>query len=413
MCACRFGVSKGEMSVVSARRCLAFYGHSYTGYGPSMTFQEVLRAFGSEGIDTTAFMPRLRRRPDNDVRQIEGLPLLLRHLPWRYVSRLGVELAETKFREAVRAAGPGDFVFAFPNLSVEAVKEISDLGTPLIREMIGVHTGTARRIMVEEHAREGLPEFDAITEADVGAEIEWLRHADAIFAPNAEVTRSLLEFGISEDRIMETSYGWSPTRFPLAGKPRVFERVLVLLFVGRVSYAKGAHVLLRAWHQAGCPGRLMLAGQLEPELERRMATELAHKSVERLGFVTDLSATYAAANAFALPTLFEGGPQVTLEAAAHGLPLLVSPMGTARLVDHECEGLVIEPHDLAGWTDAIRLLAGNMAHARRMGDAARARAQDFVWETVSRQRARSIKAVLGNPATMPRPPVTTSALAAR
>jgi glycosyltransferase involved in cell wall biosynthesis len=382
------------MSVAFQAHCLAFSCNSYTGFGPSMTFHEVLRSFGAEGIDVTAFTPRLRRRPDNGVRQVPGLPSIFNNFPWRYVRRLGAGMTEAKLQQAVRSAGRDHFVYSFPDLSMQTVTEIGRAGLPLVREMIGVHRGTARRVRVEEPAREGLPPFDSISEQSVDDETEWLRHAQAIFAPNAEVTRSLLEFGVPEEKIIDTAYGWSPNRFPTADQAREFDKGLVLLFVGRVSFAKGAHHLLRAWHRAGCPGRLVLAGNVEAELENRFAVELAHPSVERLGFVNDLGPIYSSANAFALPTLFEGGPQVTLEAAAHGLGLLVSPMGTARLVRDGSEGQVIEPQAIADWAEAIQAFAKDLDRVKTMGDRARIRAQDFVWDKLSRERARSIKSAL-------------------
>jgi len=265
---------------------------------------------------------------------------------------------------------------------------------PIVREMIGVHRRTARAIMVEEHEREGLPPFDAISEESTLEEDAWLENASAIFAPNAHVHDSLVASGIPEEKILQTSYGWSPERFPRVHETRHYEGGLVLLFVGRVSYAKGAHLLLRAWREAGHPGRLLLAGTVEPGLAQRMSEELNHESVEQLGFVTDLAPIYASANAFALPTLFEGGPQVTLEGAAHGLPTVVSPMGTGRLVDHGVEGFVIEPHDIGQWSQAITDLARDPELRRELGNNARLAADRFRWENVSRERAVLIKRFL-------------------
>ena len=150
------------------------------------------------------------------------------------------------------------------------------------------------------------------------------------------------------------------------------------------------HLLLEAWKQAGIRGRLVLAGFLEPELKNLCADSLGPGNVVLPGFVRDVAGLYAEADIFAFPSLEEGGPQVTYEAMACGLPVIVSPMGAGAAARDGQDGYVIEPYDSAGWIAALQKLSADAALRAQMGNTARSRAQEFVWENVGRLRLAAL-----------------------
>jgi len=66
----------------------------------------------------------------------------------------------------------------------------------------------------------------------------------------------------------------------------------------------------------------------------------------------------------------ETGPLVVLEAHAVGTPVLGSNLGgIAELVKHNVDGLLIPPHDIRAWTDALARLAmdANLLERLRQG----------------------------------------------
>jgi UDP-glucose:(heptosyl)LPS alpha-1,3-glucosyltransferase len=92
---------------------------------------------------------------------------------------------------------------------------------------------------------------------------------------------------------------------------------------------------------------------------------------------------YAAADAFILPTAYEAFPLVTLEAAASGLPLLVTRVnGVEDLLQEGRNGWFVSPE---GRDIARRLneLAADGALARRMSAEARSAAAGFSWEAMT------------------------------
>jgi glycosyltransferase involved in cell wall biosynthesis len=91
---------------------------------------------------------------------------------------------------------------------------------------------------------------------------------------------------------------------------------------------------------------------------------------------------YAAADAFLLPTAYETFSLVTYEAAAAGLPLLVTRVsGVEDLLVDGRNGWFIEP-DAERIAGRLGELAGDPERRRSMGDAAREDSARFDWQGV-------------------------------
>ncbi|MGQ9784817.1 MAG: glycosyltransferase family 4 protein [Armatimonadota bacterium] len=96
------------------------------------------------------------------------------------------------------------------------------------------------------------------------------------------------------------------------------------------------------------------------------------------GFVHDVERFYSAADFFVLPTAYEALPIVSLEAAAAGLPLLVTRAGDIleNFVEDGMNGFHIE-RDPTSIANAISFLVANREKAKAMGAEAQRRAQAF------------------------------------
>lgn len=164
-----------------------------------------------------------------------------------------------------------------------------------------------------------------------------------------------------------------------AGVPR-------LLFVGRLRYYKGLHILLEALTRLRRPAHLLIVGT-GPEEARLRAQAQAAGLGARVSFLGELSdaelpAAYAAADVFVLPSHLraEAFGIVQVEAQAAGLPIVCAELGTGTsyVTQHGVTGLVVPPADPAALARALDLLLTNLDLARRMGAAGRARAmQEF------------------------------------
>jgi glycosyltransferase involved in cell wall biosynthesis len=156
----------------------------------------------------------------------------------------------------------------------------------------------------------------------------------------------------------------------------------LLLSVGRIEAYKGFDDVLAALallHErkalpAGWMWVVAGSGAAEAALRKRIPPHLAGR-VRLAGRVSDaaLHALYARAHAFVHATRYEGSSLVTLEAMAHGLPVVATRAGgIPDKVEDGRSGLLVEPGDVAGLAGALTEIAAEPARARRMGARGRA-----------------------------------------
>lgn len=159
-----------------------------------------------------------------------------------------------------------------------------------------------------------------------------------------------------------------------------------MLFVGRLRYYKGLHILLDAMHHMRTMAHLLLVGTGPEEQRLRAQAEAAglSKQVHLLGEVSDadLPTCYHAAEVFVLPSHLraEAFGIVQLEAQAAGLPIVCTELGTgtSTITQHGVTGIVVPPADAHALARALDVLLANPPLARSMGAAGRNRvAQEY------------------------------------
>lgn len=283
----------------------------------------------------------------------------------------------------LRTVHPGDIVYVWPPYDLQLIRRARDKGAIVIAERINCLGETSRDLIAPAFARRGLVmPSDWFTSEFIEAEREQMLACNFVTAPNDFVVRSAKAVGISDERILRTSYGFSPARLAGAIGLERRKRAPVFAFVGLGIMRKGLDVLLEAWEQANVNGTLTIAGSLDPEIQRAYQHVLARDDVRYVGFVSDIAKVYAEADVFVFPSHEEGGPQVTYEAAACGLPSIVSPVGAGRIVRHSIEGLHIDPLSVSDVATAIETLATDHELRHTLGSAAAVRAAEYTWSKV-------------------------------
>jgi glycosyltransferase involved in cell wall biosynthesis len=157
--------------------------------------------------------------------------------------------------------------------------------------------------------------------------------------------------------------------------------VPVIGFVGRLTRDKGIPELIEAFDailRAAPETRLLLVGwfdasedALGPALQARIRSHPCIHCTDRM--VDDTAPYYRAMDMLVLPTWREGFPNVVLEAAATGIPVITTEStGSRDSVIPEVTGLLIPPGYPEAIVESVLMLLGDPARRRRMGDAARA-----------------------------------------
>lgn len=158
------------------------------------------------------------------------------------------------------------------------------------------------------------------------------------------------------------------------------DEVLVLA-VGSLYPVKGHEFLLRAMTAlpaSGCRVVTAIAGTgFEESRLRELATSLGiNDVVQLLGYRSDIPDLLDAADVFVMPSLSEGLPMAMIEAMLAGKPIVASDVGgIPELLSTTDVGILVPPRDPEGLANALGRVISDPELRRRLGSAARARAQ--------------------------------------
>jgi len=163
-------------------------------------------------------------------------------------------------------------------------------------------------------------------------------------------------YGKPFERIRVIYNGYKPPA--VAGNPRanirhelgLSDQEVMLLFTGSGWERKGLEQAVRAAHLLRTENvRLVVAGR-----GKKRPARGAH--VRYLGTVQDMPSLYEAADLFILPTLYDPFSNASLEAAAHGLPVITTTAnGFSEVMIHGwCGEVVADPHNVPALADAVR-----------------------------------------------------------
>lgn len=185
-----------------------------------------------------------------------------------------------------------------------------------------------------------------------------LRRYERVICVSDDLREQCLRAGTPADRCVVIDNGIDCRRFrrqaaTSEAKRRLgFDSARLLVgSVGRLSSEKGFDGLIRAVDRlarGGADVALAIAGEGDQRarLEALTAELDCRDRVHLLGYRSDTIELYQAMDVFVLNSLREGLPNVVLEAMAMEVPLLATRIaGVPKLVEHETNGLLIDPGD--------------------------------------------------------------------
>lgn len=201
------------------------------------------------------------------------------------------------------------------------------------------------------------------------------------------VKRTVCEkFGMSQDSVPMVLNGVS-RRMPRRRGERK-DGPFVFLHIGRFEPVKNHSLLLDAFervHAAYGDCRLLMLGT-GPLIEdmRHKVTELdLDDAVEIVGEVGDVAPFLAEADAFVLPSAYEGLPITLVEALQAGVPCLASNVGGVPDIVHDGEnGLLFEP-TVDAVAQAMNRVVSDRALLIRLASNAQGSSDSFTQERMS------------------------------
>lgn len=348
-----------------------------------------------------------------------AIPLTVRNVA-RYVSRHGVNVVAfasdvraddstenlrfvpVKFRR-VKAFDLGGFVFA-----TRVCKQLLAAHKQQPFDVMQVHDSTAfygawlfsrlRRVPVimfmhacifESGKREMYP-WSLATTYKINTRF-YVKRAHCIACISQRLTEWAQKLGAPPERVRWINEPVDTEEF----RPRVngsmgswVNKSPVLLYVGRLSPEKGAHVLIDALpqmlkHLPQLRLRLVGGGSQQHSLRDLVNQNGLSEHVEFVGAVPhyELPRYYAEADALVIPSLSEGLPKVLPEALACGLPVIGTQVGgIPEVVQDGYNGLLVPPNAPNALGDAVVAVLGSEETSRALRANARASVERFSWE---------------------------------
>jgi glycosyltransferase involved in cell wall biosynthesis len=155
--------------------------------------------------------------------------------------------------------------------------------------------------------------------------------------------------------------------------------VILVLFLARFTVQKQPLTMVKAFAKAAAENpslRLLMVGdgRLKHAADKLIEQTGIQSKVYRLPFRQDVPDVQAAADIYALPSLWEGLPIGLLEAMAMGKAIIASRVdGACEVIEPNVNGMLIAPENMeAELTQSIIQLAADPGLRKRLGEKARA-----------------------------------------
>lgn len=211
------------------------------------------------------------------------------------------------------------------------------------------------------------------------------RQANAIVAVSQKVARELIDIGVPSDRVRSIFNGVDLQEFCPSPVDRsqlgLSEDVTLALFVGDIRTPRKN--LESVLHSLVAVPNLHLAvvGTTEGSPYLQLADQLGlNERVHFLGYRRDVPQIVRAADLFVFPSRYEACTLVLLEAMATGLPVITAiATGGSEIVTPECGVVLPDSEDVLALARVLARLAGDRQLRSRMGQAARAIAEQHSW----------------------------------
>ncbi|SCB26884.1 Glycosyl transferases group 1 [Bradyrhizobium shewense] len=235
-------------------------------------------------------------------------------------------------------------LWTFDTVGLEALKVAKEAGVRSVLDQTIGHMASLDRALREE-ARKNPKYFRGgtfqIPTRAIDRQAEELMIADAVVVGSNFAADTLVQNGISKDKITVLRYGFDEMLFDeptLRRTPQ--DRPIKFLMVGSINPRKGAQYLFEAFrHISPTAAEIHIVGPMEisPDL---IPSDLPHVHIHPSVARKDIPRVMKSADCLILPSLFEGCSLSLHEGVASGLPIIHSTSAGDGIVDGN--GLILD-----------------------------------------------------------------------
>lgn len=234
----------------------------------------------------------------------------------------------------------------------------------------------------------------------------WYARAEHIIAISAGVAGDVARMAPGSEHHMEVIFNAGVDDRVTSGAAQPLEQGdakpegPLVVGCGRLAAQKGFPYLIDAFAivRARFPAAALWIVGEGPDraaLTEQVTALSLEDSVRLLGFRDNPYAYMAAADVFALSSIFEGFGNVVVEAMACGTPVVSTdcPYGPSEIITDGVDGLLVPTHDQRALAEAILGVIGNAEMATKLSRNGRRRAQDFAAPAIAALYAQAFERV--------------------
>jgi glycosyltransferase involved in cell wall biosynthesis len=250
-----------------------------------------------------------------------------------------------------------------------------------------LHSAVARRRVITIHdltykrhpellQKETLDNLEALMQREIAA-------ADAIICVSESTRRDLLRYyQLDPSRAIAIHSGLAaPASYaPVDGLPKRY-----ILFVSTIEPRKNLGVLLDAFEKLDYDGSLVVVGRVGWKSED-IVPRLHGERVVHLDYLdaAKLATVYRDAEAFVMPSIYEGFGFPLLEAMTHGVPSIAARSSSLPEIGGDA-ALYFDPTDARELEAQLRRVLNDAELRATLSVRGRARAAEFSWQRAAEQ----------------------------
>lgn len=316
------------------------------------------------------------------VRLAAYFSLALSTLPGEYARALSYYLGDNLYdRLASRHARDADIFHVFNHQGLHSLRIAKHYGAITIVERSSAHPTYQYELLSNEFARFGL-RYPAIYRVLHDKHIAEYAEADYIMVASEFVRRTMVDAGVPDSKLIRVHLGFDPARFYPGEKT---DEVFRVMYAGRITLQKGVQYLLQAFSNLEIPhSELLLAGEIEPDAKALLTSFEGTFRHVRYVPQSELANLYQQASVFVLPSIQDGFGMVVYEAAACGLPIIVTENVGATIRNGQ-DGFIVPIRDADALARCLTYLYEHPRQRAAMGQSVCSYVQTFTWENYHRE----------------------------
>ena len=333
-----------------------------------------------------------RREPGVPRHKIVSIPwptfaaMLIARLPFPESQAWSYYVGDNWFdRAASRYAPEADIYHVYNHHGLHGIRAARRAGALTIVERASAHPHFQNAILREEFERFGL-RYPSVNKQIVAKHLQEYDECDYIMASSDFVYRTMIAEGVPANKLVVLPLGFAPERFYPGEKSGDVFRVI---FAGSMSLQKGLPYLLEGFRLANLPpdkSELVIVGGMFPD-----ASAFLPKYTGLYRYVpfvpnSELPNVFRTGSVFVLPSLQDGFGMVVYEAAACGLPIIISENVGATIRDRQ-DGFVVPVRSAEAIAEKLQYLYTHEEERQRMGRSARQHVSQFTWERYQNELA--------------------------